>query len=162
MSKKTPQPVIRRLVDVAYGTRVIFIPLESAMQIKESVALVTGANRGIGRAFVEALVERGASRIYAAAQDLGSLDAVVRRDPKRIRALKLDVTSAEDARTAAAQAKDVTPLINNAAVLAPGRLTDIPVDAVRGNMETNFFGSLNVTTAFVPSSSGTRGASSIS
>src|SRR5262249_2994527 len=50
----------------------------------------------------------------------------------------------------AAQAKDLTLLINNAAVLATGRLTDISVDAVRDNMETNFFGLLNVTTAFVP------------
>jgi len=120
------------------------------MQIKDSVALVTGSNRGIGRAFVEALLERGASRIYAAARDLSSLDAVVRLDPKRIRAIKLDVTSADDARAAAADAKDVTLLINNAAVLSVGRLTDIPVDAVRGDMETNFFGLLNVITAFVP------------
>src|SRR5215204_6006479 len=129
---------------------IICIPMESAMQIKDSVALVTGANRGIGRAFIEALLERGARRIYAAARDLASLDAVVRLDPKRIRALKLDVTSAEDARAAAAEAKDLTLLINNAAVLSTGGLTDIPVDAVRGNMETNFFGLLNVITAFVP------------
>ena len=88
------------------------------MQIKDSVALVTGANRGIGRAFVEALLERGASRVYAAARDLASLDRIVRLDPERIFALKLDVTSAEDARAAAARAKDLTLLINNAGVLA--------------------------------------------
>jgi len=120
------------------------------MHIKDSIALVTGANRGIGRAFVEALLEQGARRIYAAARDLASVDAVVRLDPQRIRALKLDVTSAEDVRAAAAQAKDLTLLINNAAVLATGGLTDIPVDAVRGNMETNFFGLLNVINGFVP------------
>src|SRR4029079_2061204 len=124
--------------------------MESAMQIKDSVALVTGANRGIGRAFVEALLERGARRIYAAARDLASLDAVVRLDPKRIRALKLDVTLADDARAAAAQAKDVTLLINNAGALSLGRLAEVPVDAIRGDMETNFFGLLNVITPFVP------------
>ena len=120
------------------------------MQIENSVALVTGANRGIGRAFVDALLERGARRIYAAGRDLASLDAVVRLDPKRIRALQLDVTRADDARAAAVQAKDVTLLINNAGALSLGRLADIPVDAVRGDMETNFFGLLNVITPFVP------------
>ena len=128
------------------------------MQIKDSVALVTGANRGIGRAFVEALLERGASRIYAATRDLSSLDAVVRLDPKRIHALKLDVTSADDARAAAAQAKDLTLLINNAGVLSFGGLADIPVDVVRGDMETNFFGLLNVITPFVPVLERSQGA----
>jgi len=120
------------------------------MQIENSVALVTGANRGIGRAFVDALLERGARRIYAAGRDLASLEAVVRLDPKRIRALEIDVTNPDHARAAAAQAKDVTLLINNAGALAVGRLADIPVAAVRGDMETNFFGLLNVITPFVP------------
>jgi len=120
------------------------------MQIKDSVAFVTGSNRGIGRAFVDALLERGARRVYAGARDLSSLDAVVRLDPARVRAVKLDVTSVADAQAAAALAKDATLLINNAAVLAKGSLADLPVADVRDNMETNFYGLLNVTTAFIP------------
>ena len=120
------------------------------MQIKDSVAFVTGANRGIGRAFVDALLERGARRVYAAARDLAALDAIVLLDPTRVRAVRLDVTSVADARAAAALAKDVTLLINNAAVLATGGFADLPVAAVRDNMETNFYGLLNLTTAFIP------------
>ena len=120
------------------------------MQIKDSVAFVTGANRGIGRAFVDALLERRARRVYAAARDLSALDATVALDPARVRAVKLDVTSVADARAAAALAEDVTLLINNAAVLATGGFADLPVAAVRDNMETNFYGLLNLTTAFIP------------
>jgi NAD(P)-dependent dehydrogenase (short-subunit alcohol dehydrogenase family) len=120
------------------------------MQIKDSVAFVTGANRGIGRAFVDVLLERGAKRVYAAARDLATLDAVVRLDPARVRAVKLDVTSVADAEAAATLAKDVTLLINNAAVLATGGLADLPVATIRDNMETNFYGLLNLTTAFIP------------
>ena len=71
------------------------------MQIKDSVALVTGANRGIGRAFIDALLERGAGRVYAAARDVTSLDAVARLGTRRVRAIRLDVRSPADATAAA-------------------------------------------------------------
>lgn len=128
------------------------------MQIKNSIALVTGANRGIGRAFVGALLERGARRVYAAARNLSSLDAVAQLDRDRVRTITLDVRSAEDARAAADVARDLTLLINNAAVLSLGGLADLPLDAVRENMETNFFGTLNVTNAFIPVLERQRGA----
>jgi NAD(P)-dependent dehydrogenase (short-subunit alcohol dehydrogenase family) len=124
--------------------------MEQYMKIKGSVALVTGANRGIGRAFVEALLERGASRVYATARDLSTLDPIVGLDRTVVRALKLDVTSAADARAAAGAAKDVNLLINNAGVLTIAGLADTPVETVRHSMETNFFGVLNVTSAFIP------------
>jgi NAD(P)-dependent dehydrogenase (short-subunit alcohol dehydrogenase family) len=127
------------------------------MQIKDSVALITGANRGIGRAFVDALLERGASRVYATARSLSSLDAVARLDLRRVRTLKLDVTSLSDIRAAAEQAHDVTLLINNAGVLALGRLADVPADDVRDNMDTNFYGMLNVIRAFLPALEQQRG-----
>lgn len=120
------------------------------MQIKDSVALVTGANRGIGRAFVDALLERGAARVYATARDRSSLDALANLHDGRVRRLKLDVTNAEDARAAAELARDVTLLINNAAVLSFGGPVDVALEAVRDNMETNFFGTWNVINAFVP------------
>jgi NAD(P)-dependent dehydrogenase (short-subunit alcohol dehydrogenase family) len=120
------------------------------MQIEHSVAFVTGANRGLGRAFVEELLRRNATRVYAAARDVDSLEAVVRLDRERVQPIRLDVRDPRAASAAAAQARDVTLLINNAAVLSLGGLVDVAVDDVRTNMETNFFGMLHVTNAFVP------------
>ena len=120
------------------------------MQMENAVALVTGANRGIGRAYVEALLESGARRIYAAARTPSTLDGIVALDRQRIRAIRLDVTSANEAKAAAEQAADVNLLINNAAILDFGSSTDVSLDALRANMETNFFGPLTVTRAFVP------------
>ena len=128
------------------------------MRIKDSVALVTGANRGIGRAYVEALLEQGAKRVYAAARTRSTLDSVVALDKSRVHPITLDVTRDSDARAAAAAAKDVNLLINNAAILDAGGSADVSLDAVRANMETNFFGTLNVTRAFIPALEANRGA----
>jgi NAD(P)-dependent dehydrogenase (short-subunit alcohol dehydrogenase family) len=128
------------------------------MKITNSVALVTGANRGIGRAFVEALLERGAARIYATARDVAALDPVLRLDRGRIHALPLDVTRPEQVAAAAQAARDVNLLINNAAVATIAGLSDTPMDAIREQMEINFFGLLNVTNAFIPALEQRRGA----
>jgi NAD(P)-dependent dehydrogenase (short-subunit alcohol dehydrogenase family) len=119
------------------------------MHIENSVAFITGANRGIGRAFIDALLERGAARIYAAARDHAHLDTLARLD-RRVHAVALDVRNPGDARMAADRARDVTLLINNAGTLSFGGLADVPLTAVRDDMETNFFGTLNVINAFVP------------
>lgn len=128
------------------------------MQINNSVALVTGANRGIGRAYVEALLERGAKRVYATARTPMTLDDVIALDPNRVVAVKLDVTKEGDTRTVAARAGDVNLIINNAAILDMGVSADISVETIRANMETNFFGTLNVTRAFIPTLEKNRGA----
>jgi len=127
------------------------------MQIAQSVAFVTGANRGIGRAFVDALLERGATRIYAAARDPESLETLAHLDG-RVRAVALDVRNATDAAAAASQARDVTLLINNAGTLSMGSPAVVPITAVRDDMETNFFGTLNVIHAFVPVLETNRGS----
>jgi NAD(P)-dependent dehydrogenase (short-subunit alcohol dehydrogenase family) len=126
------------------------------MHIKDSVALVTGANRGIGRAFVDALLEQGARRVYATARDLASVEPLAQID-RRVTVMKLDVTNAADARAAAANASDVSLLINNAGVLTLGGLAQVSLDAVRNALETNFIGTLNVTNAFIPALEQRRG-----
>jgi NAD(P)-dependent dehydrogenase (short-subunit alcohol dehydrogenase family) len=127
------------------------------MQIKNSVALVTGANRGIGRALVETLLERDVRRVYATARDLATLDELAASDV-RIRPLRLDVTNPADAREAAQVAGDVSLLFNNAGVLALGGPTEVSLTKMRENMETNYFGTLNVTHAFIPALERNRGA----
>jgi len=119
------------------------------MHLENSVAFVTGANRGIGRAFVDALLERGATRIYAAARDHTSRETLARLD-QRVRIVELDVRNPAHAKAAADQARDVTLLINNAGTLSVGGPADVSLSAVRDDMETHFLGTLHVINAFVP------------
>ncbi|MET8245073.1 SDR family oxidoreductase [Streptomyces sp. NPDC005202] len=112
--------------------------------IEGSVALVTGGSRGIGRALVAALYERGAKKVYATA-----------RDPKTVThpdavAVALEVSDPASVAAAAEQAQDVTILINNAGAAVNANFLDSPVEDVRREFETNFYGPLNVTRAFVP------------
>lgn len=121
------------------------------MNVHESVAFVTGANRGIGKAYVEALVQAGAHRIYAAARNIDSLVDVVAIAPDRIVAIALDVTNAEQVNAAAQAAQDVTLLINNAGVIGAGGLfTPQSVETAQWEMTTNYFGTLSMVRAFAP------------
>jgi NAD(P)-dependent dehydrogenase (short-subunit alcohol dehydrogenase family) len=121
------------------------------MKIEGSVALVTGANRGIGKAFVEVLRDRGATRIYATARRIDSLAPLVASDPRRIVPLALDVTDVRSIRAAAEQAKGVTLLVNNAgATFFSGFLGTDDLAPARAEMEINYFGPLTVIRAFAP------------
>jgi len=115
------------------------------MKIHNAVALVTGANRGIGLAFTRELLARGARTVYAAARDPASvtLPGVV--------PLRLDVTRADDVAAAVARAGDVTLVINNAGIGAFGGFLAPDSEATtRSLFETNFFGLLRVSQAFAP------------
>jgi NAD(P)-dependent dehydrogenase (short-subunit alcohol dehydrogenase family) len=115
------------------------------MQIKNAVALVTGANRGLGLAFARVLLERGARKVYAAARDPStiSLPGVV--------PVRLDVTRPEQVEAIAREARDVTLLINNAGILRGTALLAKDVQAAaRDELETNYLGPLATSSAFAP------------
>lgn len=114
------------------------------MDIRHSVALVTGANRGLGRAFAAALLARGAGKVYAAARDPSTIDL------PGVVPLRLDVTSAADVAAAARSLVDVNLLINNAGIIERGSLLGGDLAALRREMETNFFGTLAMSQSFAP------------
>jgi NAD(P)-dependent dehydrogenase (short-subunit alcohol dehydrogenase family) len=123
----------------------------ASMDIKSVVALVTGANRGIGRAIVEALIKAGAKRIYAGARNPDSLRDLVAIAKDRIIPLKLDVTKDADVTAAAKAASDVNVLINNAGVAAiTPDLKSINLATARNEMDVNYFGTLAMSLAFAP------------
>jgi NAD(P)-dependent dehydrogenase (short-subunit alcohol dehydrogenase family) len=127
--------------------------MSAGLQIEGRRALVTGANRGIGRAIVEALLARGASKVYATARKPEMLAELVASSGDRVVALRLDITEGSDVQAAAEQADDVDLLINNAAILghAFGGFEDpIWLDAARQEYETNVVGALRVSQAFAP------------
>ena len=120
------------------------------MQIHNATALVTGANRGIGRALVAALLHTGANTVYAASREPRNLESTVALDSKRVRPVLLDVTDRGQVAALPARLHDVTLLINNAAVLHFGGILDVPLDTMAAELDTNFFGKLLMARAFAP------------
>ena len=119
------------------------------MRIESATALITGANRGIGRALVERLLADGARHVYATARTREQADKLTALD-RRVTGLVLDVTEPSQVAAAAAQARDVTLLVNNAGVLDFGNFIDTDRARIDRNFATNFYGTLDVTRAFVP------------
>ncbi|HEY9627167.1 MAG TPA: SDR family oxidoreductase [Coleofasciculaceae cyanobacterium] len=119
------------------------------MQIEGSVALVTGANGGIGQYYVEALQAGGAARIYAGVRSLKSVAEIT--IPDRVIFIPLDITNEESIATAAKNYGDVNLLINNAGIgLLKGFISAPDLSSARAEMEVNYFGTLTICRAFAP------------
>jgi NAD(P)-dependent dehydrogenase (short-subunit alcohol dehydrogenase family) len=135
--------VIRRPVisDTALTSKSQEVP----MHIEGSVALVTGANRGLGKAYVDALLAAGAKKIDAGArQPPGAADS-------RVIPLKLDVTLSADIEAARQRCGDVNILINNAGImLKTAMLCEQSAESMRREMNVNVFGTLAMIQAFAP------------
>ncbi len=123
------------------------------MELTSTTALVTGANRGLGRAIVDALLDRGATRVYAAARDPRGV-----RGDDRVVAVALDLADAASIDALAATATDVNLLINNAGTAAFAPALDADLDAVAGEFAVNFTGLYRMIRAFTPTLAAGKGA----
>ena len=115
------------------------------MKIAGSVALVTGANRGLGQVYARELVRAGAAKVYGAARNPDQVT-----EPG-VTPIGLDITDAQRVTEVAGQCTDVSLLLNNAGVLKYSTFINAPnLDAARAEMEVNYFGTLSMCRAFAP------------
>ncbi len=117
------------------------------MKLDSKTIFVSGANRGIGKAIVEALLKRNVKKIYAAARKTSELPTF--SDP-RVVAVGLDITNRTQIEKAVESAQDVDVLINNAGVLSPAGVLSGDRAMLLRDMEVNYFGTLSMVHSFAP------------
>ncbi|WP_201778814.1 SDR family oxidoreductase [Streptomyces sp. 150FB] len=119
--------------------------IDTPFPLRGATALVTGANRGTGRALAGELLERGAAKVYGGARRPDTIT-----DPD-IEPVRIDITDPDQIAAAAARCQDVTLLVNNAGVFRGAPLLSTPsAQDARDEMETNYFGTLSMIRAFAP------------
>jgi NAD(P)-dependent dehydrogenase (short-subunit alcohol dehydrogenase family) len=114
------------------------------VKIKGSTVVVTGGQRGLGKAIVDEFLRRGAAKVYATAR------APKPSEDARVVSVELDVTKPDSVAALAALATGADIVINNAGVLGASKLLASDIEEVRAVFETNYFGALRVAKAFAP------------
>jgi NAD(P)-dependent dehydrogenase (short-subunit alcohol dehydrogenase family) len=114
------------------------------MNIQDSTVLVTGANRGIGKAFADALLDRGATKVYAAVRDVTTVT-----DPRLV-PIQLDVTDPDRVAAVAHELDDVQVVVNNAGVLHVAVPLSASLNIARLELTTNYLSLISMTQEFAP------------
>jgi NAD(P)-dependent dehydrogenase (short-subunit alcohol dehydrogenase family) len=114
------------------------------VNIQGSTVVVTGGQRGLGKAIVEELLQRGAAKVYATAR------APKPSEDPRVVSVALDVTNTDSVAALAITASDANIVINNAGTLGAPKLLSSDIEEIRAVFETNYFGALRIAKAFAP------------
>jgi NAD(P)-dependent dehydrogenase (short-subunit alcohol dehydrogenase family) len=119
--------------------------------VRDSIILVTGANRGIGKAMVESFLGAGAAKVYAGARSTETLDPLVAEYGDRVVPIHVDLTQPQTISDAAAVANDVQMVVNNAGALEVASPVDVnAVEALDREMQVNVYGLMRMAQAFAP------------
>ena len=130
-----------------------------SISIENKVALITGANRGIGKSIVESFIKHGAKKIYLAVRDISSTKALETQFGNKVVTIQADVSDGESITRLAERTKDVEILVNNAGVLVPSSpLGDNAEKALAKEIDVNVFGLLRVANAFADILENNKGA----
>ncbi|MGB0372402.1 MAG: SDR family oxidoreductase [Opitutales bacterium] len=125
--------------------------MTQSISIQDKTALVTGANRGIGKAIVETFLAEGANKVYAAVRDVISAQPLIDKYGDRVVAIEVDLSKPDTITAAAAQVADVDIVVNNAGILkAANPLEAHAIDAFQSEIDVNVFGLIRIAQAFAP------------
>ena len=120
-------------------------------EVENRTVLVTGANRGIGKAILEEALHRGATRVYAAVRNVDSASPLVAEHGDRVVPIRLDLDDSASIIAAAESATDVEVVVNNAGVLKmSSAVADDAIESLKFEMNTNVYGLIRVAQAFAP------------
>lgn len=121
------------------------------IEIENKTALITGANRGIGKAILESFLDSDVAKVYAAVRTISTADPLIQKYGSRVEAIQIDLSRPETIHSAADKATDVEIVVNNAGVLKNATpLDESAIDTLNFEMEINVGGLIRMAQAFVP------------